>query len=196
MWLVRFAKVTIHIGESTTELLLCLFWCDALFLRRVADQSVHNGRVVWKRPVLLRTDRSIDRAPESTLRNSVRGGKWQWHPSVRAAHHLTTLNSCYVCHLPATRRPPLRDTVLPVHSRNLGGDSFRVRERHPARLEFQYMPDMIPIRESSDTPYARVSPVRPRDKFRTDPSVSLNAITPTKKIGESSLPFIHHYYGW
>lgn len=70
-WLVRFAKVTIYTGESTTELLLCLFWCDALFLRRGSRVGRHNSRIVWKRPVLLR--RSIHRhASESTSKFGVR----------------------------------------------------------------------------------------------------------------------------
>lgn len=166
MGLVRFAKVTIHIGESTTELLLCLFWCDALFLRRVADQSVTIAESFGNVRYYC-DDRSIDvRASESTLRNfgGAAGSDNGTLPGT-AAHHLMTLNSRYVCHLPATRRPPLRDTVLPVsHSRNLWR---RFVPRTP-RTSSNAPGISIHARHDPDTrypriPYTRVvsSPVRP-----------------------------------
>ena len=141
-----FTKIkTIHTGESMTELLLCLFWCDDLFLRRVAGQR-HNSRVVWKRPALLR--RSIHRhASESTSKFGTRR-EMTMVPFVRRSTilwHLIRATSvtCRQHDVRAARHGS------PGVFKKPRGDSFRVRERHPTRLEFQYVPSTIAFRESS-----------------------------------------------
>lgn len=146
--------------------------------------------VVWKRPALLR--RSIHRhASESTSKFGGAAGNDNGTPRY-AAHHLTTLNSCYVCHLPATRRPRHGS---PGAFKKPRGDSFRVRERHPARLEFQYMPGMIPIRESLDTVRATLYHSRNLAiNFNRAPACSpLTRLRP-RKDQKSSLLFTVYLY--
>lgn len=86
-------------GENTMGIaFIFVLIFHVVFLRRA--RVCHNS--LKTSGIIATIDSSMRRHVRNPRRNSVRGGKWQWHLSPPLSpYHLMTLNSCYVRHLPA-----------------------------------------------------------------------------------------------